>query len=236
MAKVGSTSIYKTLKGIVNPIYHIHSLNEKQFLKDKQTLADKNLFPDSRINFSSIKNHLSNKPTTIITAVRNPIERNISAFFEVIEFYVGSDYETYSQDQLKQKYLDLLPHFYPLQWFDDEILEFTGIDVYNYSFDKEKKYIVIKEGNITLLIFRLDIDQRSLVNLINQSFHVEIEEIKKVNQAAEKHYNKQYDSFKENITFNSAYLGSILTHKFSNHFFTKKELHCIRKRWIDKDE
>lgn len=69
------------------PVFHINSLNQaEQNFYDEECFR-RGVLPGSRSTISMINQQIlkKNRPYKIITLVRNPIERNISAFFEAFE-------------------------------------------------------------------------------------------------------------------------------------------------------
>lgn len=42
------------------------------------------------------------------------------------------------------------------EWFDLEIKENFGIDVYGYDFDKERGFQIIRQDNVELLLMKLE--------------------------------------------------------------------------------
>ena len=70
----------------------------------------------------------------IITGVRDPFSRPISAFFEQIH-YRGGIADSLSFDEVLKSFEDLSYKCSTLDWFDLEVKRFTGIDIYDYSFE-----------------------------------------------------------------------------------------------------
>jgi len=94
MGKVGSSSIYQSLNSSdkFKP-YHIHSLNKKVLLNLKQSLIKNQLKIEKHITESElILNSLSDsdKEVKIITLVRDPISRNIAAYFQNLDYFNSS--------------------------------------------------------------------------------------------------------------------------------------------------
>lgn len=238
MAKVGSTSYYKVLKKYPwSPVFHIHSLNLSEEHQYNQALKTKGLYPDSWSNTNSILRHLrQGKKTKVITAIRNPFQRNISAFFEVLEYYTDRRGEQMSTQELTQIFLEKLPHDYPLDWFDKEINNYLGINVYQYPFDTSKKYQRINKGPISLLLLRTDTPDTVKVAQITDFSKKSIDAFSKQNIATDKYYAQAYERFKRTVRLPHTYIQKLTEHSFTRHFFHLKEIVAMRNRWSKENK
>jgi SAM-dependent methyltransferase len=125
MGKVGSASIKTKLKEYDDlAVYHIHRLNKKtNDLMIKMHLNNCNVeLALQERKWKEISTFLqSEKPNLyIITAIRDPIARNISAFFQNYDFKQQKESDVSS---LVYKFMNEYPHQLPLKWFDEQIKE-----------------------------------------------------------------------------------------------------------------
>lgn len=85
MAKVGSLNVYSSLNKKLPTIalFHTHNLDVEQAKKNIALCFENGIYPSSRSPVFLIHNQIVSKhrPYKIITLYRDPIERNISAFF-----------------------------------------------------------------------------------------------------------------------------------------------------------
>ena len=137
--RVGSTACVKSLKNQgFNKVFHVHHYDEKK---------------------RPIPTHISCKETyniknpKIITLVRYPTDRNLSSFHFRLSCYMSSHVlKINPSDELKTEFfLKLFRHDYILNWFDNEFYKNTGINVYDYKFDKSKGYTIIEKENLLIL-------------------------------------------------------------------------------------
>lgn len=95
MGKVGSSSIYESLSSsLSHKPYHIHTLNPDRIRKQKDRQNSKNLKIENHLFDSEavIKNYLNqNKHLKIITLIREPISRNIAAYFQNLDIFHKSN-------------------------------------------------------------------------------------------------------------------------------------------------
>lgn len=87
MGKVGSTALHLALKKHVKHVYQVHSLHPEKIKKTKRILTEKGLGIPAHVRHSEylIREVINPQvPCKIITPIRNPLQRNISAFFQEI--------------------------------------------------------------------------------------------------------------------------------------------------------
>ncbi|MFK7983845.1 MAG: putative capsular polysaccharide synthesis family protein [Saprospiraceae bacterium] len=171
MGKVGSLSIYHSLQAEYTQlfdIYHTHFLNPNYALAS-DTLRQENNWQcyiqgkdhnGHAIGYygkTLIHNRLlvkSQYPLNIITMVRDPISRNISAFFQNLHWIFGTSnaYQQKKLAELAQVFWEQADHDFPLDWFDQEIRKVIGLDVYKHKFPHDKGVQQLSAGNHNLLI------------------------------------------------------------------------------------
>ena len=240
MAKVGSLSIYNSLKTQTSiPCFHIHTLNaEEDNLNIKECLS-KGLYPDSRSPISFILNNMvvPQKPIKIISLFRDPIERNISAFFDAFELYVGIPPHEHKGDIqfLIDCYFNKLPHNYACNWFDNQFKRDTGIDVYHYNFDSAKGFKILKKENIEVLIMNSAIPNDEKEQLIKDFLSLNHFELNNTNVTSSKLSGKLYESFKTSIQFEKEHLDLLLNSAYAQHFLSKDEINASYLKWLKDD-
>ena len=236
MAKVGSMSLYRSLKDQVGvPVFHIHTMQQKKIEEAYQLCRAKGWWPDSKnpgalIYHQKIKRKKSVK---IITAVRDPIARNVSAFFEVFRFYTGQNATKYKGKtiNLQEVFMEALPHQFPLTWLDDELKTSTGIDVYQQPFDPTKKYKIYHFQNIDLLLLRTDLEDQHKEKVVCEFLQLPDFKLQNYNVGSEKAYAKLYHNFKTQINLPEAYLTKMLESKYCQHFYSKEEIEGFYRLW-----
>ncbi len=238
MAKVASTSIYHSIKSQcdVTP-YHIHSLDDHKIKESEALALSHHIIPDSRQVGGLIYQHQlkQNKPIKIITCVRDPLERNLSAFFEAFQYHTGVRPEDWkgSQEELLQVYHTKLDHDYPILWFEDELERMTGINVYDLAFDHSLMWSSQKIGNIDLLILRTDLADKIKSQVLREFLGCESFELKRYNVGSNKPYSLLYRHFLESAVFPQAYLSRLYDTQYANFFYSKEEIKAsIGKRLI----
>jgi len=238
MGKVASKSIAQSLKShFKNSVYHIHSLNKAKIEKVNADCFKKGIYPDGRTKGGLIYKYkvLPKKSVKIITTIREPIARNLSAFFEVFEYHTGSNVKDWKGDvnDLQQFFQTEFDHNYALNWFDDEYKMMLGIDIYQQKFDSTLKYKIIKNENLDILLFRIDISDNEKENLIKDFLGLNNFKLTNKNIGQKKDYNKLYMNLKENIKLSSTYIDEMLDSKFTNHFYSMSEILELKKKYYN---
>ena len=219
MGKVASSSIYYSIKqqykGLV---FHSHSFGKKENSDEIKALFD----------YYQKKRPIIN----IISLTREPISRNISAFFQNFKRDVGVEFSgsKLSVDELQGIFLKKYDHDIPIRWFDDNIKKNFGIDVYNFDFPNENHQFITK-GNVNLLLMKHNLDDNIKQNLLTEYLKIADFELTNKNIGSQKEYSKAYNDF-SNLKFSEDYLNRMLNNKYTIHFY-KNELKDIQSKWRD---
>jgi hypothetical protein len=259
MGKVGSSSIKKTLDklNLDNPIYHVHFLTKKLVLKSEKDRkpffrTDKHhLLQRPWLNqflIKKIENGLNEGKWKIITLTRDPVARNISAFFENLEVHVqkSNDKFTIESDiwgieptevklgdihNLIAIFFDKFYHFDPMEFFDREIKGIFGTDVYSTEFPTSRGYKIYNDEMSEILLVRLEnlneCAQKAFADFIGINNLV----LSTQNVGSEKKYAPLYREFKKSIVFPKGYIDQMYDSKYMRHFYNQEEIKKFRSKW-----
>jgi len=237
MGKVGSSTVAKSLaKQIDNPVLHVHrmSLNNIENVEREHKSVGK-IPPDETVGILLHKLIIKKKkPAKIITLVREPVERNMSAFFQNYERFVGQRYNKDSKDieMLVHQFFESYNHNVPLTWFDIEMKTVLGVDVYQYPFPKDKGYLTINKPPYEVLILKIETDDAVKQEAVRKFLNMDEFVMTRQNVGGEKEYSKTYSDFKKNIIVPDDYVDKMCKSKYIKHFYDSKEIQEIRQRWI----
>ena len=126
-------------------------------------------------------------------------------------------------------YFEKVGHDFPINFLDLHILKHFGIDAYQTPFPDED-YVLLKKGNVELLIMKYDIDS-SIKNKIigdlinNKSFKID----ENRNVSSSKKYAAVYKEM-QTISFPKWYIDKMLNNKYMKHFYSK-EIEEIASKW-----
>lgn len=211
-AKVGSATFY-------------HSLN-----KDYECIHSHNL----KLLIDILENE---KDNLIICGVRNPIERNISYFFQTYKDCFKNDFKTknnnysgeycynenliYSSDEnefIKEIINSKYQNTY-IEWLR-EFLEITRIK----KFDKVQGYKYYKIGYNTILIYTQE-KLKDNLKYFEDYFNVKFENYNINNSIL-------YEKVKKKIKFNEDYINNNVKVNIMNIFYKKKDLDLLINKYI----
>ena len=225
--KVGSGTVYNTLSREGVDVIHIHNIC---FFYGADT--EMAVLEEASAFF---KKHIRAEGCKIITLVRDPIARALSGFmhgfsdnlYEFRHFDNGCSLAAKASEVIvcNLEYND------EFTWFDRELKETTGIDIYQYPFDKEKGYAWIKEGNIEILVLTLE--------KLNENAEVLGEFVGKPgiqlhngNVGDEKQYKYLYEGLKKDIRIPARVVESQYKNNPQlDHFYTEEEKEQFLHKW-----
>lgn len=221
MGKVGSSSVYHSLlKQYAGVVFHIHS-----FSPDDENPRLRRLF----------RRAISGKrPLYVISLTREPIGRNVSAFFENFKRDTGVDYANanFTLGELRTNFLSNYPHDIPLKWFDKNILANFGIDVFASPFP-ERGISTYSRNNIKLLVMKSEIDDKEKVRAINDFLGLTGFQLYNTNIGEKKEYTTTYKSFKDNVKLPPDYIAKMCDSKYFKHFYSKEIIAAANKKWSE---
>lgn len=221
MGKVGSSSIYSSLvKLYPGLVVHAH-----HFYKDHHRWDVRRLYQWAVVE----KN-----PIHVITLTRSPIDRNVSAFFQNFEKCTGISYENIEsvEEKIGQLFLDKYKHDIPLVWFDENIKENFGIDVYEKPFPT-CGITSYEKNNVRLLVMRLEISDEEKVNAVNKFLNSQDFCLVNTNVGDAKIYADTYKKFKGKVRLPESYLNKMCASKYFNHFYSPDAIEASRVKWAE---
>lgn len=236
MAKVGSLSVYQSLKTVMGtPIFHVHTLDQAEIDAGLQQCFNNGVYPDSRSPVSLINNEVikKNRPFKVISLFRNPIERNISAFFDAFEFHIGMPASKYKGDiqTIEDAFHTKLNHRYAIDWYGKHFKNGLGLDIYQTYFDTQKKYQIIKSDLCEILLLDSRLADEKKETLIAHFCNLESFKLSNVNVTSHLKHGALYKQFKSHIRFRESYLDTQLHSTYFNHFFSDQDRKHLVQKW-----
>ncbi|MFX0092698.1 MAG: putative capsular polysaccharide synthesis family protein [Candidatus Hodarchaeota archaeon] len=171
------------------------------------------------------------KKWKIITAVREPVARNISAFFQNQVQYKHMGKMTLKN--LLDLFLAENWNYNVLNWFDRELKQVFGIDVYSEPFPTTKGYKIYKvKDQPDLLLLRLENLDNCAQAAFQEFLNIEQFTLAPENIARNKFYYPIYRKFTTSKILPRAYIEKMYTSRLAKHFYTEDELNTFRKKWL----
>lgn len=245
MGKVGSSSIYESLKRIQlgRPIYHAHVLTPEQLaVTEELTKAhwEPHRNPMHLWHSLVLSKRLQQTPKhkwKVITLVRDPIARNISAFFQTKHLLSETDQHRLMNSTDAEELMELfLANFYahdaPINWFDNELKPVFGVDVFDRTFPREAGYCIYEGKIADVLLIRLEDLGRCQIDAFREFLGIEHFEMQKTNVGKDKSYSQAYSRMLNSIGLPQSYLDKMYHSKCAQHFYGDDELAKFSRRWL----
>lgn len=112
-------------------------------------------FPTTKVDYMKNIIARNSPPQKVITLVREPIERNKSAFFQQLHKYYP-DYRSATAQDLHNTFVKQYIHNWGDLWFEQELMTVFNIDPFSEPFDYKNGYKIYKDGKHRILIIRLE--------------------------------------------------------------------------------
>ena len=139
----------------------------------------------------------------------------------------------FSVAELKDIFLANYRHEVPLLWFDWRIKELFGLDVFAKPFPK-KAAADIKKNNIRLLVLRSEISDEEKSTAIGNFLEInDFRLSRNENIGTNKEYSATYRDFKSKLLLPTDYVEWMCSSKYFNHFYDRKTIQKVRKRWME---
>ncbi|MBI4774958.1 MAG: hypothetical protein HY788_12405 [Deltaproteobacteria bacterium] len=250
MGKVGSSTIAKSLLKYRKDyrICQIHTLR-KRVLKDEESFFVDNFDFLKTIDeyiligqylSKRIKNKSGKTKYKIVTLIRDPIARNISAFFNNLERRImlqhpvnGNDVGiSHNVEELMERFWnDFNQHDVPLIWFNTELKRAFGIDVYSREFPKSKGFDTYHGETADVLLIRLENLRDCAGEAFRQFLGIPDFTLTDVNVGHDKEYSEAYERFLSSVTVPPWYLEMMYNSQYVRHFYTRDEIQGFVDRW-----
>jgi hypothetical protein len=242
MGKVASSSIYQGLKAVPGvDVFHAHYLLPENIERNQAAVRARGFKPRDESRRRYLYRRLLARPDRrihIITLVREPIGRNVSAYFQNLETVtrVRNADSRLDTAALIQTFLDEYPHDTPLNWFDLEFKPVTAIDVYEHPFAVADGYSVIEKPPFRALIMRSDLNDQSKQAQVRHFLGIPRFSLPRANVGEAKRYGDAYRRMLGAIKLSAPYADRMLGSRYARHFFSKEELAQLRERWTEPAE
>ena len=174
-------------------------------------------------------------PVDIISLIREPIGRNVSAFFENYERDTGTKYREsdLTVAQLRDMFLANYRHDLPLEWFENHIESSFGIDVYATPFP-ESGHATYGSGKVRLLVVKAEIPDAEKEAVIGEFLDLHPFQLLRANVGDLKVYADRYRAFKQEVRLPADYVDRMCASRYFNHFYSPETIAEVRRRWSEE--
>lgn len=217
MGRVGSVGIQISLKWAGIKTLHAHYMSPPgEYPTYKPKLLEK----------------LKEEPWKIITLTREPVDRNISAFYRDLHKYSDVGVLGKFTPALYGNFIKNYSHSWVLNYFDKEFKKSTGVNVYKYPFDITKGWNIIKYKNLEILILRMENISITGKDAFKEFLDIEFKPTNTNSMREKSHLRDSYRIFRENANFSEKWLNKMYNSKYAKHFYSEVERNAYKKKWI----
>jgi hypothetical protein len=229
--------------GLDLAVFHTHWLNPASVQRRQDWVSHLpesrqplNIRMSTRIAAQLQREGTSRRHWKLVSVFREPIARNVSVFFLSIDAFVDDFQRRYRMGELDHKalmeiFLEKFPHEQPLQWFEQEIGEVFGIDVYDHPFPEGQGHQVIRTGHVDLLLIKLEQLNDCYQAAFQDLLEVEIPRLKHTHVTEQDPSKPMYSDFVRTAVFPDDYLDRMYESAFAKHFYTRAERDAFRSKW-----
>ena len=237
MGKVGSTAVYDSLRSAgLREVEQVHVLTRFDEL-EARVRTD---FPAPRPTLREIDrgrelrrrlDAAPEEPWTVVSLVRDPVARNVSAFFQSVTELVPHAREAPDVDELVEAFGSLFPHDDVLIWFPTQFVPVLGIDVFAVPFDHHAGYQRYESAHARAVVIRAEDLDASWSAATRELFGRSMPRLPRSNQSADKWYAPLLPEFRRRLRLSDAYLDRMYDSTVARHFYRPEELARFRSRW-----
>jgi hypothetical protein len=230
VGKVGSKTILHSLFAQNIDAFHVHILVQKW----TNWKANR----DFKGSYAELVQQTvgSREKIKIISLMRDPVSRNMAAFFQNLDYFIPNAIATYDSGQvdaaqLVQMFFEQYPHEVPFIWWQDELNAVFGIDIFAQPFDRERGYSLYENEHVELLLIKLESLNDCFSNAVHDFFGLENVPLVHENVGDNKEYSHIYKAFKEQIVFSDEYLDKMYASPVTTYFYKEAEIAKLRAKW-----
>lgn len=204
MGKVGSSAMIEAIDGI--QVHHLDWGNLLYSLRGSYNRHQLNALLMRAV-----------RPRRIITAVREPVARNLSAFMQ--------NHVARGWAPTIESFMANFRHDEPLDWFDAEMKPFTGIDVFDHPFPHGTGWQLIDDR---LLVLRAEAPDAAKEEAVSRFLGREVK-LGRANVGEDKAYAAAYDELRRSVP--ADYVDRMLGSRYARHFYSAEEIERFRAKW-----
>ena len=244
MGKVGSTSIEEAVMRTTRdaPFFRAHLLNPDLLRRGEMYRRARARGTREYLRSDALRRALlaADEGWKIVTVVREPMARNLSAFFQNLDVYLGYDSRKTIESLdatrvvpfLRDAFVDGFDHDRPAEWFDYEIRDLLGLDVLELPFEPAAGTATYRSGFHELLVIRMEslapAGERALIDFLRNP------EIKlgRGNDADMKWYSRYYRAVRAEAHLPLALVDRVYGSRYARTFYSSEELERYRSEWL----
>lgn len=239
MGRVGSRTVLESVRahpGGPDALFHYHRLQGLDAL-ERELLGDPSS-PARAIEYVRASQRFRHRldahpgPWDVVTLVRDPVARNLSAFFHQLPRYVADAAlgPELPDRMLLAIFLERFDHRFALDWFDAELRRTFGVDVFATRFVFEGGQSTETDRARILLLRCEDLDAH-LPRVMHRWLGLSELRVVRSNRGVDHDFGARYRRFAGEVILPDAYLDAMYASRLARHFYSREEIERFRARW-----
>lgn len=216
-------------------IFQLHTLN-KETIESRvaHRAAANHPYPSTLMNSLTLYEVAPGlKNLKIISVVRDPLASKASSFFQNVE---RREPKLYAECLETQDSAPLLEKFKPdtarlLSWFDREIMQPFGLDVFATPFSREDGFCIYTNENVSLLVMKLEMLDDCVGSAMKAFLGIDDFVLQNANVGSAKKYGNLYADFIKRSIYSDASIEAAYNTRYAEHFYTAEEIDGFRSKW-----
>lgn len=243
MGKVGSSSVVRSIResSFRGHVFQLHIIDREDIDRavsriraSARPILDEHLVY-SRALHAKLLN--ATRPIRIVTLTREPIARALSFVFQDLQRQVGQELTSPGASRqfteaVRSKLEDGSPHADPSAWFDTQVKQPFGIDVFSKPFDYEQAATVINGDRASVLVARMeDLGESDCEGAISEFVGANCNLTRdSANVGVDKKHGEIYRTLQESFRLPSSDLDRLVATRYFRHFYQDRIAKTIQ-RW-----
>lgn len=240
--KTGSTAMYEAMatspladNAVTLQTHVIRAADNPREKADRKGLAPRRTFYTTEMLYKVLSAPgFDGKRVTVVSAVRDPIERMISDFFQNLERYTPDRrypaMGQYSAADYAKWFETEFDIFRSSDWFEEQFRDLFSLDLYATTFDQEKGFQIVRSDEVVGGIIRYDRIKDAASAYFLELLGADIE-LHRSNDSSAKVYADVYEDFKQRVRFDREALERLYEQEYVRHFYTGPERAAAVDRW-----
>ncbi len=248
MPKTGNTTVIESLRNAGLEVQRSHFVSDPSFWQavarlelsgDEQRMQE--LLDWNERFRKKAASRFDGAGCRIITLVRDPVACNVSWLFERSRLKNPDTARRFREghfdlDELRRRFLEEEDHDLPLRWFDREIRDVYGIDVYVEPFPHEAGFATFSNGDVDLLALRLEDLSRVGAGALRDFLGLDRLDLVPRNVRLSTEAGELYRRFKTELRLPDDHLERVYSSRMARHFYTPEEIAAFRRCWSGSEE
>lgn len=235
MAKVGSTTVYQSLRAAGLTPLHVHHIRERIPDEERAWHVRQGQVPTIDVFVGRLLApylRWTSHRLKAISLVRDPVARYLSKLYHVPG---GYDIVSGDIDETVQAVQDRLARPEVLEegmfsWFDREIKARLDVDIMAQPFDRERGYTRYQGPRADVLVLKLERLSDLLPTVVSDFVGTPLQEVR-ANVGQRKASGDAYQRAKAAFRLPEATAAWIYDHAWVRHFYTADERAAFRAKW-----